>query len=157
MITTRKPELIDYLIVAQKVSPEEQEAYYELTGANFIPDNVAAQLWVEGGERWAFINRHHETIAVGGYTPCGFYAYQSWFMATPAAWEQHGRELTDAVRDVIAGMRAREGVRRLVTTTLASRTKVRAWYERLGLTYESTACKTSASGYDVVTYVAVKP
>jgi hypothetical protein len=47
-------------------------------------------------------------------------------------------------------------VRRLETVTLATRTRARAWYERLGLHYESTASKASASGQDLVTYVAFR-
>lgn len=156
MITTRSPTLHDFLSVAEQLPPEEAECYLEMTGLNFVPEQVAAQLFLAGGLRWAFVDKYGTAVAVGGYTPSGNGTWASWFMATGEAWHPHGRDLTAAVREVIAGMFKDPYVTRLETVTLATRTRARAWYERIGLTYESTACKASASGQDLVTYVALR-
>lgn len=156
MITARTPTLDDFLRCARGLPPDDCDLYREMTGLNFAPDAVAAQMYLAGGQRWAFCNKYGVAVAVGGYTPAGNGTWRSWFMATGEAWEPHGRGITEAVRKVVAGMFADPYVRRLETATLATRTNARAWYGHIGLTYESTACKSSASGQDIVTYVALK-
>jgi RimJ/RimL family protein N-acetyltransferase len=156
VITRREPMLLDYLIVASQLPQDEQELYWHMTGLNFDPDTVAAQLYAAGGRRWAFADGHAPPVAVGGYTCAGPGVWRSWFMATPEAWKPHGKDVTARVRECIASMFKDESVQRLETVTLATRTRARAWYERIGLHYESTARAASASGQDLVTYVALR-
>lgn len=157
MIKLRPPTLGDFMMVARLLPPDECELYREMTGLNFVPDQVAAQLYLSGGRRWAFEDKYGNAVALGGYDSAGNGVWRSWFMATGEAWHPHGKEVTTRVREIIAGMLADEHVQRLETTTLATRTRARAWYEQIGLHYESTACKASASGQDIVTYVALSP
>lgn len=156
MIKLRAPTLVDFLYVAHRLPPDEAELYTEMSGLRFEADRVAAQLFLDACRCWAFVDKYDAPVALGGYTSAGDGVWKSWFMATGEAWHPHGIEVTDRVREIIVGMLADESVQRLETATLATRTRARAWYERIGLSYDSTACKASASGQDIVTYVAQK-
>lgn len=156
MISLRATTLDDLIALARQTPPSECELYREMTGFNFVPDTVAAQLFLAGDRRWTFADKHDRPVAVCGYSPVGNGTWRSWFLHIGEAWYPHGREVTARCCDIIAEMLADEYVQRLETTTLASRTRARAWYKRIGLRYESTACKASASGQDLVTYVALR-
>lgn len=157
MIVTCPCQLVDIDFVAQNLADGEAELCQEIAGREFVPGAVAAALYLGGGRMWTF----WETVgnfaaAVGGYTETRPGVWQSWFMSTPEAWAR-GNQITERVAEIVCGMLADEVyVHRLETTTLATRTRARAWYERIGLHYESTACKASASGKDLVTYAALR-
>lgn len=157
MIRTCGAGLNDFLHCAACIDPVEIQTYFEMTGRVWDANDVASQLWMAGGHCWAF----RETVgnfpaAVGGYLPVRTGVWASWFMATPAAWAR-GNQITDRVAAVVRSMFENPEVRRLETVTLATRTRARDWYERIGLTYESTARAASATGQDLVTYVALRP
>lgn len=156
MIKISIPTLADFTHCAHNICEDEAEVYREMTGQEFYAEDVAAQLWCGGGQRWTF----WETVgnfaaAVGGYSEVRPGVWASWFMATPEAWAR-GSQITERVAEIVQFVLDQPDVRRLETVTLASRAKARAWYERIGLHYESTACKASASGQDLVTYVALR-
>jgi RimJ/RimL family protein N-acetyltransferase len=152
------PNLWSLSGIAAQLPEEEQLLYTEMTGQEFDPDVVAAQLYLAGGVAWTFLDAGTQRLlAVGGYRQQRPGAWASWFMAHPDAWtKQYGRDLTRAVAETLQSMLSSPGVRRLETVTLASREKARRWYESIGLSYESTARKASASGLDLVTYVATR-
>lgn len=146
---------------ADRVIPEDRELYRELTGRPFEPAKVAAQLALMAlpGLVWTFYEMAPgpvTPVAVGGFTPVRPGVLQTWFMHNPGAWAR-GHEISELVAQCYFDAFKDQTVRRIETVTLASRTRARAWYEHLGLTCESTACKASASGADLVTYVALRP
>lgn len=157
MIEIRPISLGAIDFVARHICPDEAECYREMTGHDFDAGAVAALLYAAGGRAWTF----YETVdrcpvAVGGYTCVRPGVWQSWFMGTPLAW-QKGSKITERVAEVVQNMFVfGPTVQRLETVTLATRTRARAWYEQIGLHYESTACKASASGQDLVTYAALR-
>jgi hypothetical protein len=156
MTRGNRPALIELITIARDLPTADVDLYREMTGLNLNPETVAAQLFLSGGPAWGFY-KGGRALAAGGYTSRGNGTWVSWFMATGEAWmHPNGRELTELVRQTVAEMFRDPYVMRLETVTLASREKARAWYERIGLTYESTACKASASAQDLVTYVAVR-
>jgi hypothetical protein len=128
VITLRPPTLLDFMVVAFDLPAEDRELYTELTSLNYDPETAAAQMYLAGGRRWTFADRHNDAVAVGGYTPAGNDTWSSWFMGTSNAWNLHGRDVTARVRDCIAQMFNDPHVRRLETVTLATRTRARAWY-----------------------------
>jgi RimJ/RimL family protein N-acetyltransferase len=144
--------------VAADITLDDRATYLAMTGATFEPDDAAARLWLDPRPRriWTF----WETVgnfpaAVGGYVLERPGVWTSWFMSTPDAWKR-GRQITEAVAACVRHMLEEEGAHRLETVTLATRTSAREWYERIGFSYESTARKASASGEDLVTYVAIR-
>lgn len=152
-----KPATLDALsYAARHICPEESATYREMIGQPFEPEAVAAAIWLGGGRAWQFWDAvEREPVACGGYALVRPGVWASWFMATPLAWKQGG-DITARVAECVRSMFDDSAVLRLETTTLAMRTRARAWYERIGLHYESTACKASASGQDLVTYVALR-
>lgn len=141
--------------LAIRQTDEERAQYRELTGRELVAPDVAAQLYLNRGVCFSFIEpvSNHGAVAAGGFVNIRPGVWQTWFLHTPLAWAQ-GHRITNLVKDCYATLL---NARRIETVTLATRTDARAWYERLGLTYESTACKASASGADLVTYVALRP
>lgn len=147
--------------VADRVIAEDCILYRELTGKPFEPSRVATQLALMAlpGLVWTFYEWSPgpaTPVAVGGFTPVRPGVLQTWFMHNPGAWAR-GHDISELVAQCYFDAFKDQTVRRIETVTLASRTRARAWYEHLGLTCESTACKASASGADLVTYVALRP
>ncbi len=156
MIQTKACTLdaLDY--VARNLADGESVLYEEMTGFEFAPSGVAAALYLSGGRLWQFWDAVERIpVAVGGYTCVRRGVWQSVFMSTPDAWAS-GKGITKRVAECVQAMFEDPSIQRLETATLATRTSARAWYERIGLHYESTACKASASGQDLVTYVALR-
>jgi RimJ/RimL family protein N-acetyltransferase len=156
MMRVQVATLRDFEHCARNAVADDCELYYEMTGTPWRADDVAAQMWLSGGQRWTYWETVERTpVAVGGYLPLRRGVHGSWFMATPLAWAG-GNGITECVARCVRSMFDDESVTRLETTTLATRTRARTWYERIGLHYESTTPKASASGHDLVTYVALR-
>lgn len=156
MIHTQIASLRALEHVAHSICGDEVELYAEMTGREFVPDEIASTLHLSGGRAWQFWDMvEREPVACGGYTLVRPGTWASWFMSTPRAWKKGGN-ITECVAKCVQSMLDDPEVLRLETTTLATRTRAHAWYERIGLHYESTACKASASGQDLVTYVALR-
>lgn len=156
------PMLLDYLLVASMLPTEERELYTALTGEDYHHEFVAHGLFGAGqGGRiasWYFdIDGETPPIALGGYIRARPGVWQSFFMAREEAWAPGvGRELTELVAGCVQWMFQNTDAHRLETVTLVTRTRARAWYERIGLHYEATMCKYCANGEDAVLYVATK-
>jgi ribosomal protein S18 acetylase RimI-like enzyme len=75
-------------------------------------------------------------------------------MAIDAAWIEHGRDMTTLIRMHIKDALEHNLARRIETVTLPERSRARAWYEKLGLKFESTLPGYCADGADGVLYVA---
>ena len=79
-------------------------------------------------------------------------------MAGAEAWSgDNVGGVTRCTIEVIQGMLKAEHVHRIETLVLASREKARAWYNTVGLEYESTLRNFGVNGEDAALYVAFKP
>ncbi len=137
--------------VADAISVEERELFKAFTGMDFSTEDFLVALADLPGEH--FIFWVGETpVAVGGFIPQRPGVERTWFMAPDKSWQDHGRELTDKCRELLEDKLAH----RIETVTLADRAKARAWYERIGLTYESTQPGYGCNGEDAVMYVIVR-
>ncbi len=148
-------DLAGALNVCHALPESEREVYEVLGGEKYNCDAAAAQAWGAPGLKWLFM-ADREPIAIGGFTPMSPSTYRTWFYATERAWEQHGKGLTVEVARLIDWILDEEMVYRVETVTLASQTRARAWYEKIGLQQESTLRGFGAGGADAVMYVAVR-
>lgn len=156
MITLREPTLLDVLGVCLALPEDERAAYKALTGQEYDPDAVAADLWAMPGLRWCMADECGLPVVVCGYARMHPGTFRSWYCATSEAWERHGAEVTSLTREIICGVLAEPGVNRLETIALASRSRARRWYDRIGLTFESTLQGFGAEGEAAVMYVATR-
>lgn len=156
MITLRDPTLLDVLGVCLTLPQEERDVYRVMSGQDFDPDAVAADLWNSGGPRWCMADEQGRPVVVGGFNRMRPGVFRSWFLATAEAWSQHGAEVTRITQEVIRGMLAQGEAHRLETVTLASKSRTRRWYDRVGLQFESTLKGFGAGGEAAVMYVALR-
>lgn len=143
--------------IAQHMGEEERELFRANTGQEFDHEEFLVSL-AEIAEH----GYHHimwageKPIALVGFIPQRPGSLRTWFIAPDDVWEEHGRDLTDACQKLITDLLDQKLAHRIETVTLAKREKARAWYERIGLTYESTLRGYGANGEEAVMYVAVR-
>jgi RimJ/RimL family protein N-acetyltransferase len=144
--------------IAEALPESERQLFTALTGATFDAEQFLISLAEMLGDMpyqyifWA----DDKAVAAGGFLPERPGVYRTWFMAPQTTWDEHGRDLTEACKKLVADMFEGRLAHRIETVTLADRTEARAWYERIGLTFESTLCGYGAHGEDAVMYVAVR-
>lgn len=148
-------KLEDAAAICRDLSQEERRVFTALSGQEFDPEAAAARGYLTTGLSWVFVGVGLP-IAVGGLNEVIPGVRRSWFYATDTAWEAYGRELTAVVRGIIAEALAEGSTRRIETLTLASQTRAREWYEKIGLRYESTLRNYGINGEDAVLYVALR-
>ncbi len=141
--------------VAQAATADEREVYQQLSGEPWAPHVIAARGALLPGEHFTFLTEN-ESVAIGGFVKMMPGVYRTWFLATDSAWKNHGPALTNCVASLIREFMAQESTRRIETITLADRSRTRRWYERIGLSYESTLRGYGCDGRDAVMYVAVR-
>jgi hypothetical protein len=143
------------LTILQQMPESEKTLFKAMTGDDFDPENMLVALADLPGTHhivWA----GEKPVAVGGLIPQRPGVFRSWFIAPDATWKEFGRELTDLVREVVQTTMQDGLAHRIETVTLADRAEARAWYERIGLTFESTQRGFGAGGEDAVMYVALR-
>lgn len=146
--------LIDLLLVCKELPADEIEQIKAFSGnENFDPEDSAAQIYTSDRIKWTCrIKETGEPLVVAGYFQVGVGVWRSYMLARELAWTKYGAEVTKHVNSVIESMAKQPNIR-LETICLASRKKARAWYERIGLEYESTLRSYGANGEDAVMYV----
>lgn len=158
MITIRESKILDILIVGCDLPQEEKDQIVAFGGAEFDHQRIAALCWQLPGPKWSFVKADGTPIVTGGLTRLHKGVYRSWFMASPEAWSQtNAGGVTRCTIEVIQGMLKSDHVHRIETLVLASREKARAWYNKVGLEYESTLRNYGVNGEDAALYVAFKP
>lgn len=115
------------------------------------PAALAAMAQALPGPKWAF-HDGERPLVVGGFIPHREGVYASWFLASQAAWEHAGREVTAMTAERIKYMLA-NGAHRIETVCLAKRKLAQRWYQRLGLRLESTMSHFCVDGSDAVMFV----
>ncbi len=144
--------------IAKELPTSERELFTAQTGASFDVEEFLVTLAEIVGDAphqytfWAGEN----PVAVGGFLPQRPGVFRTWFMAPEWAWAEHGADLTERCRAIIQELFAAGLAHRIETVTLAHREEARAWYERIGLTFEALHPGYGANGEDAVTYVAVR-
>lgn len=148
----------DVYKIAQDLPSEERVLFKALTGLEYDAQEFMVTLAeiAGGGEHHYLVMDGDTPVAAGGFLAQRPGVFRTWFMAPTASWAKCGRELTDVCRQAIAGLFDRGLAHRVETVTLADRAEARAWYERIGLTFESTLRGYGANGEDAVMYVAVR-
>lgn len=145
--------------LAQELPEDERKLCRAVTGVDYDPQEFMVTLAEAVGDApyqhlfWS----GDKAVAVGGFLQQRPGVFRTWFSAPAWAWEQHGRELTEACRTLVGRMLETGLAHRIETVTLADREKARAWYERIGLIFESTLRGYGVNGEDAVMYVAVRP
>lgn len=146
----------EHVLAVIKQMPEDEKTLFKsMTGDDFDAENVLVALADLPGMHHLFWIGD-KPIAVGGFIPQRKGVYRTWFIAPDATWADHAEELTESCKGLISGMLADGLAHRIETVTLADRAKARVWYERIGLTFESTQRKYGSGGEDAVMYVAVR-
>jgi hypothetical protein len=140
--------------IAEKLPENERVLFKAMTGEDYDPKDFLVALADIPGEHhviWA----GEKPVAAGGFIPQRPGVFRTWFMAPDDSWKDHGREITGVCRERIAVML--DGLaHRIETVTLADRAEARAWYERIGLAFETIHRGYGANGEDAVMYVAVR-
>ena len=142
------------MAVIDKMPAEERVLFKAMTGDDFNAESVLVALADLPGTHHLFWNGE-TPVAVGGFIPQRKGVYRTWFIAPDESWATVGKELTNSCRGLVKGMIDDGLAHRIETVTLADRTKARAWYERIGLTFESTQRGYGSGGEDAVMYVAL--
>lgn len=143
------------MTVLQQMPEDEKVLFKAMTGDDFDAENVLVAMADLPGTHHLFW-ADEKPVAVGGFIPQRKGVYRTWFIAPDSTWADHGAELTDLCGSLVKGMLDDGLAHRIETVTLADRAKARAWYERIGLTFESTQRKYGSSGEDAVMYVALR-
>lgn len=158
-LTLHPYSLSGALIVASNLIGPDREVIEALTGRPFNAEEAAAETLHYPGMHWIAADAETPHIAcgfirqrgVGGATE----VYRTWFFSTPEAWTTYLGSTTRIARSLIQSMLHDGHAHRIETLTLASYTETRAWYDRIGLTYEATLRQYGAKGEDVVIYSAL--
>lgn len=106
------------------------------------------------GPKWAFY-AGELPLVVGGYIPNRTGVYASWFLATVAAWDFYGKDVTEMTRARIEFMLS-NGAHRIETVCLAKRKLAQRWYRHLGLHLESIMTGFCIDGSDAAMYVTTR-
>jgi hypothetical protein len=148
-------KLEDLLAIARKLPPAEREVFEAFTGENYSPEQAAMNAFCSPGIGWV-IQDPVKPVAAGGFARIRDGVFATWFLATDAAWHEHGREVTECVAERISAMLAPGLAHRIETVTLADRSRARDWYTKIGLRFESTLPGYGVRGEEAVRYVAVR-
>jgi hypothetical protein len=140
------------ILVCGALPEAERDLYARIHGRDFDADAVAAHTYAAPGMKWVFAAGRNP-VAVGGFGPVTPGTFRTWFYGTGECWE-HGSGITEAVGGLIR--EALKLAHRIETVTLADQEKARAWYPRIGLTYESTLRGYGANGEAAVMYSALR-
>lgn len=151
----KKFNLADTLAVCRRLPRDEQEVYEALNGLPYSAEDVAASAHYYNGIHF-IVHDGEAPVAVGGFVRQREGVFRTWFFASDDVWVRHGLPLTILVRNTIADTLGSGLAHRIETVTLADRSRARAWYERLGLKFESTLPGYGVNGEDAVLYVALR-
>jgi len=143
------------LTVLNGMPQDERVLFKAMTGMDYDPEDTLVALADLPGTHhlvWA----GEKPVAVGGFIPQRKGVFRTWFICPDTSWADHGRELTDLCGSLIKGMLDDKLAHRIETVTLADRAEAQAWYERIGLTFETTHRGYGSGGEDAVMYVALR-
>ena len=146
--------LVDLLVVAKSLPLDEIEQLEAFTGNPFDAEQIAVQIHTSSGMKWTGrVIENGEPIFVAGYFQVGAGIWRSFMLPGDQAFSaKYAGETTRHVANVMEQMGDRDPFIRLETICLESRTLVRDWYPKIGLSYESTMPNYGAHGENAVMY-----
>lgn len=147
-----QPTLSGLLQLAEQLPPDERDVYEALTGEKFDAERYAAQIFLAPGIHHMGVRYGAEPVFAGGFLPHEEGIYRTWFCAPEWAWKAHPGQISLICSQFIRGMFASKLAQRIETVTLASHTRARQWYEKLGLKYERTIHGPNSGSTDAVVY-----
>lgn len=150
----RECTLMDCLMVCCDLRDDEWGQVVAFGGARDI-DALAVNCHMQPGAKWTFEAGDGKALVVGGFIQHRAGVFSSWFLSSAAAWREHSTEITTMTAERVQYALA-NGAHRIETVCLASRTRAHRWYEKVGLTKESTLKGYCVDGSDAVLYVALK-
>ena len=148
--------LVDVLVVCRGL-PQDEVDQLEAFAGGFDIQKIAMGAIQESVVTWTVRYKDtREPLVVAGLIQVGTNIWRTWFLATQRAWDDVGREVTLHTMRQLKKILDRQEHIRIETVCLASREKARAWYERVGLDYESTMACYGVNGESAVMYVKTK-
>lgn len=155
MIYLAKPTMLDLLKLCSDARPDEIEQYQELTGNEWLMDEVANEHYNRQGTKFVLLDGDYPIVA-GGWDLLIDGVWQSWMVGTMSNWGTHWRSITKYTRRTMDAM-FEDGARRLQTCATAKRTEACEWYRRgLLMQREGVFRGWGVNGEDMVMYARVK-
>lgn len=153
----RDQHIGDLIMVLCALPEEERKQFEAFLGGPYSVDWLTVQYMQAAGPKWTFVNEKDPDLAlvVGGFIPQRAGVYKSWFLATEAAWRDHGKAVTAMAAERLQYMLA-NGAHRIETVCLSSRKLAQRWYKTIGLRFEATHEKYGAGGEDAALYVITR-
>jgi hypothetical protein len=152
-----QPTMLDLLRLCHDARPDEREQYEELSGIEWIPDEVAGDFFSREGVKFVLLDNDNFPIVAGGYSPVVSGVFDSWMVGTMKTWDVHWRSITKYTRKVMDLMFAEANARRLQTSVLASRFQACDWYVRgLKMQPEGILRGFGVNGADMAMYARIR-
>lgn len=148
--------LIDVLDVCRDLPADELEQIKAFTGAPLDPESLAVNLAATQGPRWAIRAPDGEPLAVAGLQHLAGSTWRTFMLVKSKAWAKRPGEITRQTRELIRRVLEAASNVRLEVVCLARRRQAQNWYEKIGLSYESTLHGYGTSGESAVLFVKVK-
>lgn len=149
----RNFNLGDALYVCSDLRPDDTEQIAKF-GMDVSLDALAVTCYQLIGPKWTFEDDEGKALVIGGLIPQRAGVANSWFLASNHAWTTAPRQITAMAVDRV-NWAHENGIHRVETLCLASRTKARYWYEKVGLRFEATLKGFCVNGENAVSYVSV--
>lgn len=147
--------LVDILVVSRAL-PEDEIEQIEAFGGTPDPERIALSLMQSAPMMWTVREiDSKEPLVVGGWVQTGPTIFRSFFLANPRVWEEHGKEITEITAETIEEVKKALPYVRLETYCLPHRERARAWYEKLGMTFDVELDGFGVNGESAVLYSTV--
>lgn len=152
------PTLQDLVVLCAQMRPDEIEQWQALmdpdcftASGRFDFEKGAVLLYNLPGLKFSLFCGDTLVVA-GGYFDNGNGVYRSWMVGTMETWSRHWRSITEATNFVMECM-LEDGVRRLETLALSSRTLTAKWYTKgLKMREEGVLRAYGVNGENVTVY-----
>jgi hypothetical protein len=151
----RNPNLVDVALSAMNLIDDDRRQYEAFKGDAYDANDAAIQCWTAPGFKWAICDESGLPLAVAGCELLRPSVYQTWFLSGNEIWETYAEDLTAIVRKV-KNLMLSEDAKRIQTICLESRTKTRAWYEKVGMHFECVLPYYGVNGESAVMYAAYR-
>jgi hypothetical protein len=149
----RATTLVDVLMVLNDLPQDEIEQIEAFSGAQFDAENMAMQIMsMPCPKQTCYEKETGDPLGVAGFAQLGPTLFRTFMLVTNKAWADFGAEVSVLTRRGLKDFIKGHQHVRVETLCLASRDEARAWYERIGLKYESTLHGYGACGESAVLY-----
>lgn len=156
-LTLIKPSIVDLLLLARDMNPEERRQFETAADLPWSADAVARIVAGFGGIEYGVAEEGGQPVSAFGCYGIGHGVYQTWMVSRADAFPVFGRELTRIVRRTLRGLIDVPEIRRIQTMADASREGACRWYVKgLGMRAEGVKRSFYANGADAAEFAIVK-